>query len=174
MTLNRRRVIVASCLAFFGFGQRSVRSAATDAVFLKLTNTLSFPSKILNKRWDIVTFDAELSTPKGERRLQGVLLKTGNDVASTDDLRAFCTICPHEICQVEFVEESERYTAIAEVVTGQPLFVCPCHFSLFDPIAQGDVIGGPAPRGLYTFAFEVTDNEILVNGIEAGVLKLLS
>ncbi len=176
MTFSRRAAIVASCLAFFGLGQRSVRSAteATGAGFLELVEPLSLPISELTGRWDIVRFDAGLSTPKGNRRLQGVVLKTGNDPVGTDDLQAFCTICPHEICLVEFVEETARYTALSDAVTGQPLFVCPCHFSVFDPVAKGEVLAGPAPRGLYAFEFQVTDDEIRITGIEAGVLKLLS
>ncbi|MCZ6641838.1 MAG: Rieske 2Fe-2S domain-containing protein [Gammaproteobacteria bacterium] len=175
MTFNRRQAIVASCLAFFGFQHRSVRAATPSGNpdFLKLNSVLAFPRNALNKRWDVVNFDAMLSTPKGDKRLQGVLLKTSNDVASASDLRAFCTICPHEICHVQFVAETDRYRAISDAVVGQPLFVCPCHFSLFDPATGGEVIDGPALRGLYTFAFEVTIDEILVTGVEAGVLELL-
>jgi len=176
VTLSRRRAILASALAFFGLGHKSVRGATSGAHtgFLDLNNAVSFPTSVLNERWDIVTFEATLSTPKGDKRLQGALLKTGDDVEGIGDVRAFCTICPHEICHVEFFQETERFRAISDAISGQPLFVCPCHFSVFDPIAEGEAIGGPAPRGLYAFAFEVTDNEIRVTGIEAGVLELLS
>ena len=173
MTFNRRQAILASCLAFFGFGHRPVRAAsqASDSDFLELNNRLSFPTSMFKQQWDIVKFDAMLSTPEGDKRLQGVLLKTSDDVVG---LSAFCTICPHEICQVEFVTDTERFRTISDTVVGQPLFVCPCHFSLFDPTRKGEVIDGPALRGLYAFAFEVAENEILVTGIEAKVLELLS
>ncbi|MCZ6616949.1 MAG: Rieske 2Fe-2S domain-containing protein [Gammaproteobacteria bacterium] len=176
MTLSRRRAIAAGWLAIIGFTQRTVRSAteAEQTGFLDLNDTVAFPMDTLNDRWDLVKFDAELSTGKGDKRLQGVLLKTGVDVAGCGDLRALCTICPHEVCAVEFVEDSNGFRNVSDVVTGQPLFVCPCHFSVFDPMADGAVIGGPAHRGLYAFAFELSDNEIRITGIEAGVLDLLS
>jgi len=59
---------------------------------------------------------------------------------------AFSAVCPHQGCAVE--------PAGSE-------FDCPCHGSRF-AAATGDVLGGPAPRGLTPLDVSVTGDTITV------------
>jgi len=63
-------------------------------------------------------------------------------------LRAFSAVCTHLTCTVNY-----------EADTGT-LF-CPCHNGRFD--LAGNVVSGPPPRPLESFAVEVSGNEIYVS-----------
>jgi cytochrome b6-f complex iron-sulfur subunit len=56
--------------------------------------------------------------------------------------------CTHLGCTVPWDDESQR-------------FVCPCHASSFD--IRGDVLGGPAPRALDTYAVRIENNIVKVD-----------
>lgn len=66
-------------------------------------------------------------------------------------------VCPHEGCQIEFDE---------------PLLVCPCHRSLFDPLQDGKVLSGPAPRSPWHFDFVIDKGKIVVRDLEPGGERL--
>jgi thiosulfate dehydrogenase [quinone] large subunit len=60
-------------------------------------------------------------------------------------------ICPHAGCTVSFV-------------ASQQIIVCPCHGSEFNP-DNGDVVQGPAPRGLNRLTVaEGSDGQLYVEG----------
>jgi len=64
---------------------------------------------------------------------------------------AYDAICPHAGCTVGYAG-------------GAKLLVCPCHGSEFDP-ANGNVLTGPAPRGLQPIAVaESGDGQLYVDG----------
>ena len=60
-------------------------------------------------------------------------------------LNVMSSSCAHLGCPVRWL-----------VREGEGLFLCPCHGGLYD--INGGYIGGPPPRGLYKFAFEVREN----------------
>lgn len=67
------------------------------------------------------------------------------------DFVAYDAVCPHAGCTV-------GYSA------GAKLIVCPCHGSEFDP-TNGDVVQGPAPRGLRHIPIaEGGDGQLYVDG----------
>lgn len=65
-----------------------------------------------------------------------------------DEVVAFSEICSHLGCRVPFCDSSGR-------------FECPCHGSVFN--RAGDLLSGPAPRGMDQFAYEVVDGIIVIN-----------
>ena len=106
--------------------------------------------------------------------VKGILLRTGESASTEGDLKAFCTICPHEICDVEYVKDTRLIPVEANTVPEHPLLVCPCHFSVFDPVADGARVSGPATRGLYRFRFNVAGDTVRIDQIEKDVLTLLT
>jgi hypothetical protein len=50
--------------------------------------------------------------------------------------------------------------------------VCPCHFSVFNPVSDGALISGPAYRGLYRFKVQVEQDIVKITQVEEGVLTL--
>jgi len=59
-------------------------------------------------------------------------------------------------------------------VPDHPLLVCPCHFSVFDPLQDGDVLNGPAHRGLYRFRLATSGTKIQITQVEEQVLTLFT
>jgi len=70
---------------------------------------------------------------------------------SESDILVLSNKCTHLACRVNWKEESQTY-------------VCPCHDASFD--ADGNVLGGPPPRPMDSYAGETMM-------IEEGVLKIL-
>jgi Rieske Fe-S protein len=54
-------------------------------------------------------------------------------IRSGERARAFSTVCPHAGCAIDWFSDANQ-------------FRCPCHASVFSP--DGEVVSGPAPRGL--------------------------
>lgn len=106
------------------------------------------------------------ATETGELLLRGIVWRL--DSRSLD---AFSVLCPHEICEVERVADP---TALAQresvALPARPLLACPCHFSVFDPEDRGARLAGPAPRGLYRFGFEVADDRVRIDRVEAALV----
>jgi cytochrome b6-f complex iron-sulfur subunit len=60
---------------------------------------------------------------------------------------ALSAVCTHLGCIVKWVEESQE-------------FLCPCHGGRFSP--AGQVLGGPPPKELATYAVTVDGDDILI------------
>jgi menaquinol-cytochrome c reductase iron-sulfur subunit len=85
-------------------------------------------------------------------------------VVKTDEKKAiaFRPTCPHLGCIYHW--EAERTDAQGQAAQS---FVCPCHASTFS--AQGEVLGGPAPRPLDRYVTRIEGNMLLVSSqIEKG------
>lgn len=66
-----------------------------------------------------------------------------------NEFQVFAINCTHLGCPVRWFEESK-------------LFMCPCHGGAF--YENGEHAAGPPPRGLYTHAFKVENNELWIEG----------
>jgi arsenite oxidase small subunit len=91
---------------------------------------------------------------------------------SADDMQFVCysRICPHMGCIFAYVPDPHEAAKGFNYTPpkGDPVFACPCHLSVFDPLQQGAVVSGPAPRGPRTFAFENKGDNIVITNIESG------
>ena len=56
--------------------------------------------------------------------------------------------------------------------TAYPLLLCPCHLSVYDPLADGAPLAGPAPRGAFRFASAVVGDVLQVTAVEDGVIHV--
>ena len=131
--------------------------------WLELRPRISIRRETLKSFWKTVPFEARFERKPGVNSvLDGVLLKTGSGATG---VKAFCTVCPHEICKVR-LERNAGWP--------NPLFVCPCHRSTFDPLTDGAVTSGPAHRGLYRFSLSASETTIEVVGVEADVVALFT
>ena len=105
--------------------------------YLELRETVTLPATAVAEPWQTASFDAWLTTTSGDKLLQGLLVRTGRDEGSAAGLEAYCVICPHEICHVEYVRETAEVRMDKGDAPQRPLLVCPCHFSVFDPRDRG-------------------------------------
>jgi nitrite reductase/ring-hydroxylating ferredoxin subunit len=105
--------------------------------------------------------------------LHGIVLRAPAAAGDGGTLHALCRLCPHEICEVDLLEDPSQIRLDSGAVPAHPLFFCVCHESVFDPVMDGAHISGPAPRGLYRFAFETAGNRVRITGVEEAVLRRL-
>lgn len=138
------------------------------------------PKASLDQAWTPVPFTARATKPRpgadgiSDVLLRGILVRVSQaaagDALGDAGLRALCLHCPHELCYVKLVEETETVRVPDQAKPENPLLVCPCHFSVFDPASDGALLTGPAGRGLYRFQFKVKDNTIEIQGVEEAAL----
>ena len=72
-------------------------------------------------------------------------------------------ICPHNKCEIMFVNDPVTARNSFDLDVGAPVLACPCHFSAFDPARDGKVIAGPAPNPPLQFKVEVRAGEVFVS-----------
>lgn len=84
-----------------------------------------------------------------------LLVEYGDDILflikkSDDTIIVLDAACPHVACKLHWNEASQE-------------FDCPCHESSFT--IDGTLLGGPAPRDMYSAVFEIVEGEIVVSEI---------
>lgn len=79
---------------------------------------------------------------------EGDTLTAAQVEEATDKLNVLASSCAHLGCPVRW-----------EVQEGEGLFLCPCHGGLYD--INGGYVGGPPPRGLYRYTFEVREDGLI-------------
>jgi rieske iron-sulfur protein len=102
--------------------------------------------------------DPENSTVRSGSRLNKVLLlrldPEGFDAATRDHAAegvvAYSAVCTHAGCDVVSWHPDRR------------LLECPCHNSVYDPMAGAKVVGGPAPRPLPALPLRIADSRLVV------------
>ena len=158
---RRRRVLKAALGLAIAVPAGKIPGAPNR--WLDLRPRISIRRETLKSFWETIPFEARFERKPGVNSvLDGVLLQTG---PGESGVKAFCTVCPHEICTVRLERDAGGHN---------PLFVCPCHQSTFDPLADGAVTSGPAHRGLYRFSLSTSAKTIDVVGVEASVVALFN
>ncbi len=76
---------------------------------------------------------------------------------------AYSKICTHAGCAVSMY----RYP-LFQPTSPRPSFVCPCHYSTFDPAAGGKVLFGPAGRPLPQLPLMIVDDVLVAAGGFSG------
>lgn len=87
-------------------------------------------------------------------------------------LYAISRICPHEGCPMNFYRERSEVPYPLELLElkefPNPLLVCTCHQSVFDPAQGGKVLSGPSPRPPWTFDFVIEKGNVIIKELEPG------
>jgi len=194
-----RRAFLSWCLGALAMGprlppmyhRRAMRGLSSSMLancaraYRDLEAPVLLPLAAIAVPWRPVSFEARVlgrDPDAGAVLLDGILLRTQSEGAaggagqgasgSSAAVRAFCRLCPHEICHVELQSDTSRLELEAGATPEHPLLVCPCHFSVFNPLSDGALISGPAYRGLYRFKVQVKDNAVEITQVEEGVLTL--
>ncbi|HEX9810210.1 MAG TPA: Rieske 2Fe-2S domain-containing protein [Alphaproteobacteria bacterium] len=98
--------------------------------------------------------------------------ETPGHAETRDGLYAVSRVCPHEGCRFHLFRPGEEIPfGLPDGVPRSipnPLLVCPCHRSAFDPAHAGRVMGGPAPRPPYRFEFRIEDGVAVILALERG------
>ncbi len=175
-TILDRRAMLSWCLGILGLSRRPIwGSTTTPNEYRRLTKPVVLPSQKVAASWQPVWFDALAPAPDPDAGsgpdvlVKGILLRLPEARGATR-VRAFCLTCPHEICQVNYVEDTESVRLEPAAKPDHPLFVCPCHFSIFNPLSNGARIAGPASRGLYRFRLELGQDAVTITEVEEDAL----
>ena len=173
-----RRAFLA-ILAMLGAGRTLWAQARRRLRYLPLTRPVAVPLAALAKPGRARRFAAQgvsppsSATPGEPVRVTGMVARvtTGDDTA--EHFRAVCVVCPHEQCDVDFVADPADLdpVVVEEIgVVTDPVYLCPCHNSTFT-VAEGERLGGPAPRGLYRFRVtDVSETHVEIGEVEEDVL----
>ncbi len=146
--------------------------------YRRLKRPVVLPLKGVAEIWSPVLFSARCSAPNpadgpgSDVLLKGILLRLPlpQPRRRATDVKAFCLNCPHELCNVNFTVETAFLQLPPAMKAGHPLFVCPCHYSVFDPLADGARLSGLAPRGLYRFRLAMGRNQVEIREVEEEAL----
>jgi Rieske Fe-S protein len=152
-------------------GKRSIGAAVAPRT--------EIPLSLVNAPWSFTEFEftKEIKTNRGPKpsTFPGYAIRLPQDVAeksgTKQGLYVVSRICPHEGCDIGFHKERNEIPRPlpAEVEKfDNPMLVCSCHQSMFDPADGGKVIGGPAPRPPWVFEFVVDKGRIVITGLEPG------
>ena len=76
---------------------------------------------------------------------------------------AYSKICTHAGCAIALYR-----TPLHEPTSSKSAFVCPCHYSTFDPAAGGKVLFGPAGRNLPQLPLMIENGELRAGGDFSG------
>ncbi len=194
--LYPRRAFLSWCLGVLATGHRlpsmgrrlrskghRLPAVGGAQTYRDLETPVVLPAEAITGPWSSLPFEARVPRDDptvGAAVLDGVLLRTGakgapGDRSGSDEaggLQAFCLLCPHEICHVEYRSDPSQVRLEIGETPQHPLLVCPCHFSVFNPLSGGALISGPAYRGLYRFKAQVEQDSVKITQVEEEVLTL--
>jgi Rieske Fe-S protein len=110
-------------------------------------------------------------------KIPGFVVRLPEDKGGQPDFMVVSRICPHMGCVFNFLPDPTEAAAYNYPQAKTPLFACPCHLSVYDPLQEQDVSGkllrgkvvsGPAPRPPRQFTFEAKGAQLIVKALEAG------
>jgi Rieske Fe-S protein len=110
-------------------------------------------------------------------KIPGFVVRLPKDKDGKADFIVVSRICPHMGCVFNFLPDPSEAAAYNYPVAKNPLFACPCHLSVYDPLLSQDVSGvqvpgkvvsGPAPRPPRQFSYKINGNQLIVTALEAG------
>ena len=158
--------------------------------FRELEAAVALPLRDLALPWAAVRFRAFCPLPAPppgappHRLLRGIAIRLPATKDAPPRIEALCLTCPHETCEVDLrsdtanvrLDEDAETSGDGEpgdraVLPDHPVFVCSCHFSVFDPVREGERLAGPAPRGLYRFHSRVEADRLAIFEVEAAALR---
>ena len=169
--ISRRALFTRGALAAaLGFGT-AVRAQVSRLLrYRPLSQPVVVPIEAVSAPWKARPFTAEAltlpsaATPNQPIRVSGMIVRTAAG-ERPDQFSAVCVRCPHELCDVDYVDDLKRLPQeiVNEIgrAVSEPVYVCPCHNSSFK--VDGERLSGPAPRGLYRFK---------VTGVSAAAIEI--
>ena len=160
-------------------GRTAVRAQVSRLLrYGRLSRPVVVPLDAVSTPWRARPFIADAvtlpsaATPNQPVRINGMIVRmTAGD--RPEHFSAICARCPHELCDVDYVDDPKRLpqeivNEIGRPVT-EPVYVCPCHNSTFK--VDGERLAGPAPRGLYRFRVTaVSASAVEIAEVEEDVL----
>ena len=173
----RRRRFLARLLqagAFLSFS--SLRKRGVHAAIAPQAPQV--PLSQLSSPWSFaeIEFTKKIKTHRGMQpsTFPGYVIRLpetiGRQLGLKHNLYAVSRICPHEGCPIKFYHQRSEVPHLLFEMEDfpNPMLVCTCHQSVFDPAQGGKVLDGPAPRPPWTFDFVIEKGRIIIKDLEPG------
>jgi Rieske Fe-S protein len=110
-------------------------------------------------------------------KIPGFVVRLPEDKDGKPDFIVVSRICPHMGCVFNFLPDPAEAAAYNYPSAKNPLFACPCHLSVYDPLQDqdvngkmlaGKVVSGPAPRPPRHFTYDMKGSKLVITALEAG------
>ena len=176
-----RRNFLGQGLMFMlvGFSRRLWTQGSRVRRYRRLARPVLVPLAEVAVPWRARRFVAQAvslpgtANPNQPISINGMVVRTAAGDDRPDRFKAVDVVCPHEQCEVDLIANPSQLAAdvVAEIgPVKNPVYLCPCHNSTFT-VAEGERLGGPAPRGLYRFRVTgVSSAAVEIGEIEEDVL----
>jgi Rieske Fe-S protein len=159
----------------------------SEPVMPQRIRDISFPLSSFPQPWVVQEFTYEQKNPEFTRqgaqisRIPAYALRIPGKSADDYQFVIYSRICPHMGCIFNYVSDPkiahEGYNYVPP--KGLPVFACPCHLSVYDPLQDqdiggkkisGKVVSGPAPRPPRQFTFEIdkASQTLVISDLEQG------
>lgn len=157
-------------LPLYFFKKGSAHAAA-------VSSGVQVPLSQLSSPWSFaeIEFTKPIKTHRGLQpsTFPGYIIRlpdaVGQRLALKNGLYAISRICPHEGCPINFYRQRSDVPYPLQVEEfHNPMLVCTCHQSVFDPAQGGKVLSGPAPRPPWTFDISVEKGRVIIKDLEPG------
>jgi Rieske Fe-S protein len=176
--VKRRRflgyLLRAGAILPFSFFKKPDLLAATSS------NGPKVPLSRLASPWSFaeIEFAKMIKTNRGLQKstFPGYVIRLPEEIGKRlglkEGLYAISRICPHEGCPVNYYREKGEIPYPPDFLDlkefPNPLLICTCHQSVFDPAQRGRVISGPSPRPPWTFDFVIEKGNVMIKDMEPG------
>ncbi|WP_303672761.1 QcrA and Rieske domain-containing protein [Vampirovibrio chlorellavorus] len=110
-------------------------------------------------------------------KIPGFVVRLPEDKDGKPDFIVVSRICPHMGCVFNFLPDPAEAAAYNYPSAKNPMFACPCHLSVYDPLQSqevsgqllaGKVVSGPAPRPPRHFQYDMQGSKLVITALEAG------
>jgi Rieske Fe-S protein len=148
---------------------------------------ITFPLSAFPEPWVVQEFVYEQKAPEYTRqgaqisKIPGYVLRIPGKSPDDYQFVAYSRICPHMGCIFRYLPDPAESAASFNYKPpqGLPVFGCPCHLSVYDPLQDqnvdgksmsGKVVSGPAPRPPRQFAFHLDEasKTLVITDLERG------
>ena len=140
--------------------------ASADPEFADATPALVAPRSAFAELWSDTSFRVG-GLPAIAVRLPEAI-PTSVSTPEGWHLAAFSRICTHQGCIVQLNRAPEAIAVAANYRTDHPALVCGCHLSVFEPLASGRAVSGPAQLPLARVLLELRGDDVYAVGVERG------
>ncbi|HEX7005251.1 MAG TPA: Rieske 2Fe-2S domain-containing protein [Trueperaceae bacterium] len=141
------------------------RPAAENPRFEAIEPVAVAPLTAFESTWDAVRFDLH-GKPAIAMRLPEPV--AGGLSADGVHLAGFSRVCTHQGCIVSLNRDTEAIAFGFNYRTDTPELVCPCHLSVFSPLAGGEAVSGPATQPLPRVQLRNSGGTVMAVGIEVA------
>jgi Rieske Fe-S protein len=154
------------------------RRPASATPPIPLERPVSVPLSDLPEEWSArpVAAPIAISDGRGGKRpltIPGIVVRLPAPAGDGLRIAAYSLLCPHEYCPVNYVRDTRTVRLDSGgAPPAHPLLVCPCHQSVYDPLAEGRRLSGPAERGAFRFAVSIAGGEVQLGAIDGGIARL--